>query len=263
VGSACGSPTICPHCWGREAVATWRTIDALLFPSPPGTPPTPKALPGDQPPGARPRRPRGSCRRDDLVLVTRKLTATFDDDPAKPGVELARFVAARLGRTRRPPADRLLLPDRGDDLKALARAGVVGGLEVLRVDRDPRDSANRWRVQCRQVLAARAGLDPGHPALTAMPPGWAEIAAKVRPVNRRVVAAAVAWAHSYPRFLLGTDAPCPDPALEGEQDTGNVAFYHLMRSKFRMTTRFGIFRVRHTRARRFGFLKAPKPGPTT
>ena len=212
----CGLSAICPHCWGRAALATWRVVDALTFPA--------------SPEGRR------SPSRRDLTLVRRKLTVTFDAGPGHPALSLMAVIGQRLGRGNRPLR---VNPDRADDLRALRKAGVVGGLEVLRVDRDPEAEAGRWRLECRQVLVAPRDLARDHPTLAANPAGWGSSRVTVEPARRRHLARAVGWAYSYPPFLL--DSP----------DRNAVAAYLTVRSRLRCTARFGTFRNRI----------APPPGP--
>ena len=249
VGHACGVPTICPHCWGRAALATWHEVDDRLFPTHPSSAGRLKARPGDQPPTLRRRkRPRRPAFRADLVVIRRRLVYTFAADPYHPGHSLAEVIARRIGYPKRKALADRLNPDRADDITALRRAGVVGGLEVLRVDRDPRDPALRWRLQCRQVLVAPAGTDPLQPALNGLPGGWETCRAVAVPATRRAVVAAVAWAYAYPRFLLGPRLPRPGDkprkhhAFAGPCELDAVKAYCKVRSKLRLTARFGILR---------------------
>ena len=220
----CCVRTICPHCWGREALATWKVVDALAFPAPP--------------------RGRRSPSRPGLALVRRVLTVAVPDDPGHLGRGLQVAIALRLGNRRWLPPALHAEPGRAADVKALRRAGIGGGLEVLRVTRP---AGGGWRVQCRQVLAVPAGLDPagldpGHPALAATPPGWDSARSTVEPASRRRLMRAVGWAYAYPPFLL-TGA-----------DHRVVKAYLAVRAALRCTARFGSFRARHAPRR-------PAPAP--
>lgn len=65
-GVPCGVATVCPQCWGREAIAQWSALDSILF------------GPKDKSTGGRP-------LRLDAALVTRCLSVEvpLDDGAGK------------------------------------------------------------------------------------------------------------------------------------------------------------------------------------
>jgi hypothetical protein len=267
VRRSCQQSNYCPDCWARAALATWRTVDALVFrraapagPSPKGRLPRakPRGLVTDDEPTLRVR----DSRRPDLVLVRRLVeypipfAGMFVPDEDGPIRALACWYSARL--LRRPAGKhRNGHLDRQRELRRLKALGVVGVLDVtgarLRLRPLPAGApvavadlpgpgghlAHGWLAQVRQVLAILAEhVDRviGNPRVSGPPPAIRGVAGTCRivrrePATRRRLVAACGWAMAYPSFLLYGPAYLAHEAAEA-------------RRVFRATATAGIFRNR-------------------
>jgi hypothetical protein len=187
-GSPCHTRTVCPQCWGRDAIEQWSSLDRILFGSP------------DRPAATR-------QLVADIALVSRRLSIpvpTLDEAGRK---LLPYYLDQRI---RPSPFNKTLpdmLPSRDVEFRRLKQAGALGGLEVLRFepryipvpDNPTVMGVSGWTLEARQILvvptAAVAGfLD--HPKVQSSHQAKAPAVAKV--TDRLKLAKLVGWAASTP-----------------------------------------------------------------
>jgi hypothetical protein len=174
--SSCGLSSLCPFCWGREAMRIWGLADRVFFPP-------------DPPSGRRPERPAFGLVE---TARTHRLPGT---DP--------RLLAAFL-------ADRVRRPPRGTPVGPCYRPHEIqqypirGGYETIAISaaargRDP----GSWEVTIRQLLA----VAPEHVGLL-QPPPYRRIRIRVSrhsQPDRMGLARATARLCRYPPWLLRGD----------------------------------------------------------
>jgi hypothetical protein len=275
-GRNCEVAIACPDCWARQAMESWAIIDALLFPVEDAAPPvtTAPALTSSTTqapnldPGSRPDARSRPRRRDDLVLVERLVTYSYAlSAVANKTGKHCRTLAPVLRYRLKPwktasevvppkPGPERFLP-REKEIRQLRNVGIVGGLDVTRVELSrPKAKPPRWRVLVHQLLllpaasAERILANPRVAAAALMCGSKPRVRLRVtRGPARRHLVAAVSRAFRYPGFLIGGQ---PELALE----------YLKARSGLRLSTRFGVLQARNKPRRTSrGSALAPSPSP--
>ena len=191
-GMPCGVPTICPQCWGREAINRWSVMDRALF--------------GEQ---DRPAKDRKLVA--DVALVSRRLAV---DVPLYDELGVFAMPAyldqrIKLSPFRRTPE--YMLPCRTAEFRQLKQAGALGGLEVLRFKPryipDPADPAVKgisgWTLEARQIIVVPTAAVDGflaHPKVQS--PHQVKARAVAAVTDRLALAKLVGWACEYTPHLL-------------------------------------------------------------
>jgi hypothetical protein len=174
--SSCGLSSLCPFCWARAAMSTWKVADTVFFAPDPET-------------GRRPETPAYS------LVETGRTHRLPGEDPG----HLAAFLADRV---RRPPRGEPVGPFfRQHELQTYP---MSGGYEAIAISNDARGGGTgNWIVKVRQLLAVKEEHLALFPA-----PRYRNIRIKVSRCDqpdRLTLARAVARLCQYPPWLLRGD----------------------------------------------------------